>query len=92
MLNVLRTWIHRFLSDEEAVLFALLLIAMFVLLLTMGNTLAPVLASIVLAFLMQGFIALLVARNVPEKLAVLMTFVLFLGGFVSLLVFVIPLV
>lgn len=92
MLKVLKSWVHRFLSEEEAVLFCLLLIVTFLIVLTMGNTLAPVLTSIVLAFLMQGFITFLSSRNMPDWAAVTVTFIIFLGGFVAVLGFVIPMV
>jgi len=80
MLNVLKSWMHRFLSDEEAVLFALLVIVTFLIVLTMGNTLAPVLAGIVLAFLMQGFITFLSGKNLPGWAAITVTYIVFLGG------------
>jgi len=92
MLNVLKGWVHRFLSEEEALLFSILLTIMVILILTMGDTLAPLLAGIVLAFLMQGIINLLLERNVPNKLAIILTFMVFMGGFLALLFFVIPLV
>ncbi len=92
MLDVLKGWMHRFLSVEEAVLFAILVIAAFLLLFWMGNALAPVLTSIVLAFLMQGFISFQSRKNVPGWLAVSLTFIVFLGGFIAVLGFVIPLV
>jgi putative permease len=92
MLNVLKSWVHRFLSVEEAVLFTILLLVTFLIVLTMGSTLGPVLSGIVLAFLMQGFITFLARQNIPEWAAMPLTFLVFLGGFISLLVFVIPLV
>jgi putative permease len=92
MLNVLKGWVHRFLSEEEALLFSFLLTIMIILILTMGDTLAPLLAGIVLAFLMQGVINLLLERNVPNRLAIILTFMVFMGGFLALLFFVIPLV
>ena len=51
MLNVLRGWIHRYFSDEEAVVLAVLLVTAFAVVLTLGDMLAPVLAGLVLAFL-----------------------------------------
>ncbi|MGE4408228.1 MAG: AI-2E family transporter, partial [Pseudomonas sp.] len=54
MLKVLRGWVHRYFSDEEAVVLAVLLFLAFAAVLTLGNMLAPVLAGLVLAFLMQG--------------------------------------
>ncbi|MGH8355474.1 MAG: AI-2E family transporter, partial [Pseudomonas sp.] len=56
MLKVLRDWLQRYFSDEEAVVLALLLILGFSLVLTLGGMLAPVLAGLVLAFLMQGLV------------------------------------
>ena len=45
MLNVLRGWIHRYFSDEEAVVLAVLLVTAFAVVLTLGDMLAPVLAA-----------------------------------------------
>ena len=90
MLKVLRSWVDRFLSDEEAVLLAALLVTFFVIILSMGKILAPLLTGIVLAYVMQGIIKYLKRRQIPDVLAVAVTFVLFLGGFIGLLFFVIP--
>lgn len=56
MLNVLRGWIHRYFSDEEAVVLGVLLIVAFATILTLGHMLAPVFAGLVMAFLMQGLV------------------------------------
>jgi putative permease len=58
----------------------------------MGDTLAPVLAGIVLAFLMQGFIKYLSGKNVPDWAAITVSFIVFLGGFIAILGFIIPMV
>ena len=55
MFKVLRDWVQRYFSDEEAVVLAVFLVLGFTLVLTLGNMLAPVLAGLVLAFLMQGW-------------------------------------
>ena len=54
MFNVLRGWVQRYFSDEEAVVLAVLLVLAFTAVLTLGGMLAPVLAGMVLAYLMQG--------------------------------------
>ncbi|MDP6264036.1 MAG: AI-2E family transporter, partial [Pseudomonadales bacterium] len=59
MLDVMRGWLDKYLSDEEAVLFTILLLLVFIVILTMGNLLAPVLTGMVLAFVMQGLITYL---------------------------------
>ena len=61
MFNVLRGWVQRYFSDEEAVVLAVLLFLAFTLVLTLGGMLAPVLAGLVLAFLMQGVVNFLSA-------------------------------
>ena len=56
MFNVLRNWIQRYFSDEEAVVLAVLLVLAFTVVLTLGGMLAPVLAGMVLAYRMQGLV------------------------------------
>ena len=56
MFKVLRDWIQRYFSDEEAVVLAVLLFLGFTAVLTLGGMLAPVLAGMVLAYLMQGLV------------------------------------
>ena len=90
MFTVMRSWIDRFLSEEESVLLAFIITGSVVVILTMGQILAPLLTGIVLAYIMQGTIKAMQKINVPKGLAVFLTFIIFLGAFISLLVFVIP--
>ncbi len=70
MLKVLRDWIQRYFSDEEAVVLAVLLFLAFTVVLTLGGMLAPVLAGMVLAYLMQGLVVTLERLRVPGWVAV----------------------
>lgn len=90
MFEVIRGWVDRLLSEEEAVLLAAILVVSSVVILTMGKILAPLLTGIVLAYVMQGSIKALERLNAPKGVAVWITFLLFLGGFVAFLFFVIP--
>jgi putative permease len=90
MFDVLKGWIDKHLSDEEAILVAAIVGMFFVVILTMGSILAPLLTGIVLAFIMQGFIKFLARYQVPNGVAVAVTFLVFLGGFVGFLFFIIP--
>ncbi|WP_313086436.1 AI-2E family transporter [Pseudomonas sp.] len=92
MLNVLRGWIHRYFSDEEAVVLAVLLIVAFAAVLTLGQMLAPVLAGLVLAFLMQGLVAALERARVPHLIAVWLVFLMFVGALTVCLLFFVPLI
>ncbi|PZW56056.1 hypothetical protein F475_04695 [Pseudomonas sp. URMO17WK12:I6] len=80
MFKVLRDWIQRYFSDEEAVVLAVLLFLAFTAVLTLGGMLAPVLAGMVLAYLMQGLVVILERLRLPGAAAVGLVFALFMGG------------
>jgi putative permease len=69
----------------------MLIISGLVVLLTMGNMLAPVITSIILAFMMQGLIAQLMRRKVPQWAAVAIAFMIFVGTFFIALLVILPL-
>ncbi|HDK38154.1 MAG TPA: AI-2E family transporter [Thiolapillus brandeum] len=71
-------WLRRTFSDPQLVVLLSLLLAGFVVIITMGNMLAPVLASIVIAYLLEGLVAPLQRLNVPRMVAVVLVFILFL--------------
>lgn len=79
MIKVLRDWLHRYFSDEQAVVLAVLLILGFAAVLTLGGMLAPVLTGLVLAFLMQGLVTALVHLRLPHIVAVGLVFALFMS-------------
>ncbi|MFB3304193.1 AI-2E family transporter [Pseudomonas sp. AMR01] len=91
MFKVLRDWIQRYFSDEEAVVLAVLLILAFTAVLTLGGMLAPVLAGMVLAYLMQGLVTTLERLRLPGAMAVGLVFALFMGLLVVFIVVVLPL-
>ena len=91
MFKVLRDWIQRYFSDEEAVVLAVLLVLAFTAVLTLGGMLAPVLAGMVLAYLMQGLVVTLERLRVPGGVAVGLVFALFMGALMLFIVVVLPL-
>ena len=91
MFKVLRDWMQRYFSDEEAVVLAVLLVLAFTVVLTLGGMLAPVLAGLVLAFLMQGMVVQLERIRVPEGGAVGLVFALFMGALALFLLVLVPL-
>ncbi|WP_137820248.1 AI-2E family transporter [Pseudomonas sp. 2FG] len=91
MFKVLRDWVQRYFSDEEAVVLAVLLILGFTAVLTLGGMLAPVLTGLVLAFLMQGLVRVLVRLRLPRVGAVWLVFALFIGLLGVFLLVLLPL-
>jgi len=92
MLHIFRKWMGTYFADEEAVLLLFILIIGFALILTLGNSLAPVIASIVFAFLIHGLLALLLRYGCPSVLAFTISFVVFASLFLGSLLILLPLV
>ncbi|MEZ5671643.1 MAG: hypothetical protein R3E08_04355 [Thiotrichaceae bacterium] len=61
---------HHYFSDPQAVLLAILLISSLTILMTMSHMLAPVLASLVIAYLLEGIIKILQQWRIPRWLAI----------------------
>ena len=92
MNQLIRTWIHRYFSNPQMAILWLLLIVGFALILLLGEMLAPVLAAIVIAYLLEGINSLLIRRRVPRTAAVLIVFIFFMVSFLALLVVLLPLI
>jgi putative permease len=92
MFKVLRKWLDQIFFEEESIILLLILAASLLLLMTMGNVLAPFITSIILAYMMQGLIALMIARKVPQWLAVSVAFLVFFGSFLLVLFVILPMV
>lgn len=91
MIKVLRDWMQRYFSDEEAVVLAIMLVLGFSVILAFGGMLAPVLAAMVIAFLIQGVVGMLERFRVPHLFAVWLVYSLFLGLLALFLVVLLPL-
>lgn len=90
--DVVRGWLDRHFADEEAVYLVALVFAVVVLFATVGRMLTPCFVALVIAFLLQGFVALLTRLGVRPRWAVVLTFALFLGGLIMAVILVLPLV
>ena len=92
MRKIFRKWIDRYFSDEEALFLFLLLSGALLVIWVLGQPLAPVIASIILAFLMQGVVDWLQRRGIGHLFAVISVFLLFIGFVSAFLLFVLPIV
>ncbi len=90
MTNVINRWYRKYFSDPEGVILAVLLVLGFAIVIFMGDMLAPVLASVVLAYLLEGLVAPLEARGIRRLNAVLLVFVPFLVFLLFLLLGLLP--
>nr|WP_300309651.1 AI-2E family transporter [Halomonas sp.] len=90
--TVVRNWVDRYFSDEEAVLLLALLVAGFAVVIWLGQVLAPFLTALVVAFLLQGPVNGLTRRKVPHLVAVLIVFLAFVGVMLAMAFILLPLV
>ncbi len=77
MAQVLIRWFRRYFTDQEGVILALLLVAGFAIVIFMGEMLAPLLASLVIAYLLEGLVSVIQRRNIARLPSVLMVFMPF---------------
>ena len=92
MKGLIDGWVNRYFGDREAVLLTLMLVGGLVVVLTMGQVVAPVLAALIFAFLLESPVGRLQRWRVPRLVAVVMVFVVFVGVLLAVLVFMVPLV
>ena len=90
MLSVFKGWVDRFFSDEEALIFLLILISSFAIIIGFGRVLAPVFIAIVMAYLLQGGMHFCKRKGIGHLVSTIIMFTLFAGLFLALLLVVIP--
>lgn len=90
MLTVLRRWIDRYLSNEEAIILLLLLTALLVIVIVLGQVLAPFLTAVVFAYLLQGSMTYLKSRGLSHLAATSMVFTLFVTIMLALILIILP--
>jgi putative permease len=90
-MHYLRSWVRDTLADPQVVTLAGLLALGFGGLMVAGDTLAPVIASVVLAYLLEGAVGRLQRAGLPRLAAVVVVFVLFLAVLVGIFFVLIPL-
>jgi putative permease len=89
-MNILYEWYQRTISDPQAVILAMSLIIGFLVIYTFGQMLAPVLAGVVIAYLLDGVVEKCVRLGAPRVSAVVLVFLLFLSFLIFALVWLVP--
>ena len=90
-MKIVTDWFRRYLDDPQLVFLTLLILGVFAVVLTMGHMLAPVLASIVIAYLLEGLVVSLQRLGWPRLPSVLLVNVSFLLYLALVLFGVLPL-
>ena len=91
MFNVFRAWLDHFFADEQALLLVVLLAVSLAAILMFGSTLAPVFASMILAYLTLGLVEWLERFGVNHLPAVWGIYSLFIALLMAFVFVVLPL-
>ncbi|HSR49396.1 MAG TPA: AI-2E family transporter [Acidobacteriota bacterium] len=86
----IRQWLKRNFEDPQVVFFLIILVGTVAVFYLLGNVLAPVVAAIIVAYLLEGLVCQLDDRGIPRLLAVIIVFLLFLVALGGLYFAVIP--
>lgn len=90
MYDIFRDWYTRNFSDPQAVILAILLIFVFGLVWLVGDIMAPVLVSLVLAYLLESVVATMARWRVPRTLASVFVLLLIIAISVIVLFGLVP--
>jgi putative permease len=89
-MQAIRDWVSRHFNDPQVVGLAALLLVGFLIIAVLGDVLAPVLASIVLAYLLEAPVTKLERLGMSRVWAVSLVFLLFLAALVLILFLLLP--
>ena len=92
MIDVMKNWVEKHFSDPQAIILVTFLALGFILVLYWGEILTPVLASITIAYILEGLVRKINSLGVPRFVAFLISYALFLTALALILLGLIPLV
>ena len=92
MIELVKTWYARYFSDPQAIILTAVLVIGSTIILTMGDMLLPVLASIVIAYLLEGVVRKMQKFGSTRISAVILVFSIFLAFLTFIIFGVAPLV
>lgn len=92
MINILQSWYQKHFSDPQVIILAILLISLSAVLLAFGDVLAPVIAAVVISYVLEGAVTKLQKLGMPRLLSVMTVFVLFLFSILLLFLGMLPLI
>ena len=91
MFEIVNGWLKRYFSDPQAIYLAALLLLGFSVVIFAGSMLLPVIAGIVIAYLLEGFVQYLESKGSKRFMAVMLVFSVFIALLVFLLFGLVPL-
>ncbi len=91
MIKLVNDWYHRHFNDPQVAILALLLFLGTAILYFIGDILVPLLAAVIIAYLLEGIVTKLRRLKIPRFIAILITFSLFVVFLIIVLFILAPL-
>jgi len=91
MFKIIAEWFQRYFSDVEAVSLSIGIILTIIIFTVMGNVLVPIIASMIIAYMLIGCVKRLEQWKIPHLPAVILAYLLFISMFLILFVWLLPL-
>ncbi len=92
MIDVIKDWFEKHFSDPQAIILISILVLGAILVLYWGSILTPVLAGIVIAYVLEGLVCRLNLLGMPRFAAFLLSYALFVTALALILFGLVPLV
>jgi len=91
MLEELNKVIKKIFSNEETIIFSLVLLIFFIVISFFGSVLTPFIISIIVAYLLVGMQKKIQSYNISEKVSLVITFSIFIVTGATLVIWLVPL-
>ena len=92
MIEVIKDWFEKHFSDPQAIILISILVLGAILVLYWGSILTPVLAGIIIAYVLEGLVKRISAFGVPRFVSFLISYTLFITALALILLGLVPLV
>ena len=90
LMKLIQSWFQRQFADPQVVILAVFLLVGFCIVFFLGGILMPALASVVIAYLLEGLVGKLQRCKVPRLASVLLVFTLFMAFLIFVLFGLLP--
>ena len=92
MIDVIKSWFEKHFSDPQAIILISILVLGAILVLYWGSILTPVLAGVIIAYVLEGLVSRLNHLGMPRFAAFLLSYALFITALALILFGLVPLV
>ena len=92
MIDVIKGWFEKHFSDPQAIILVSFLVLGGILVLYWGKILTPVLAGVIIAYVLEGLVKKIHKYGIPRYIAFLVSYALFVAAVALILLGLVPLV